>query len=375
MNDHGASLIATIFILVILSLFGAALCVLIATEADTSVNDTRARQALALAEAGIDVGLWNLHRDFSRTWAPDPAVENQLGGGTFTLELSTGPGGQETLRASGYVPDRAGAEAKRVAEITGDLVPESLHEFFEYALWLDGAAVLDYSLISITTSGRGRADFYAGGDVLFRNGSGRKIDGAVRSIGTVTTESWSGDDPSRTVEEGADGIPFPPLNDFGRDWYRQNAFSVLQGDHTYENVQVNLQNGRIYFVEGNLTVGGLTIRGDGALVAGGNVTIAGTIEYRRSSDGPAGIVAFGDIICNQDTDPIDAALYAGGTIDVPSARTIVVRGNLGCRQGLSLAGGANIRIVYDRRLRAWSGGQNVLPTSPSRTFSWREVYK
>ncbi len=371
MNNHGASLIAAIFILLILSLFGAALCVLVATEADTSVRDIRARQALGLAEAGIDIGLWNLHRDFARTWAPDPAVEYPLGSGTFALELTSDSGGSETLTCSGYVPNMAGAEAKRVTRITGNLVPDPLHEFYGYALWFDGRTTFDYSQIAITTAQGGH--FYAGGDIVFKNGSGRKILGTVSSTGTVTKESWSGKDPWRRADEGVDEIAFPPLDDNAEAWYRQNAFSVLSGDLVLENVTRNLRNGRIYLIEGNLTVGNLTIRGTGATVALGDVTITGDITY-QGGDGPLGVVAFGDIHCNQNAD-IDASVYAGGVIRVSVASTIVVNGNIGSRNGLSLANGTGIDVDYDTRLRTWSTGQNVLPTSPSRTFTWREVYK
>jgi hypothetical protein len=375
MNDRGASLVATIFILVILSLFGAALCILVAMEADTGVRDSRSKQALALAEAGIDMGLWNLHGDFENTWAPDPATEYSLGGGTFTMELITGAGGSETLRAVGYVPNRTGTEATRTAEVTGVLVPDPLHGFYAYALWLGVPPTLDYGLYSITTSGRGRADFYAGGDIVFRNGSGGKVDGAVRSTGTVTKESWSGDDPWKTMEEDVDVIEPPPLDGRAEDWYRQNAYSVLEGNRVYQNITMNFQNGRIYFVDGNVTVGDLTVTGEGAIVATGDVTISGTVGYRRSADGPLALVAFEDILCGQSTDPIDASLYAGGTMTVPSAGTIAVHGNLGASDGYSLANGTNITISYDRRLGSWAPGEKVLPTSPSRNLSWREVYK
>lgn len=375
MNNQGASLVATIFILVILSLLGAALCTLIVLDARTGATDLCSMQAFNLADSGIEHGLWKLHGDLDHTWTPDPSIEHSLANGTFTLALNNNKDGTETLYSSGYVPNRASAIAKRVVEISGDLVPAPRHKFYEQALWFDGALAFDYSRFQFTTSGKPRADMYAGGDITFQSGNGQTIAGTVRSAGIVTKDSWTGDDPWGTVEQEVERIPCPPLHNNAKEWYKEHAFSVLPSQTISSDL--NLEAGELYYIEGTITIAeDIKISGNGALVATGDITILGEVAYKKKGSGPLALVSFGDIHCNQATDPLDASLYADGQIVVSTPNvTIKVFGNLGSRQGFAVADNTNIQVNYDKRLSNWTVAEKSLPTAPSRIYTWREVYK
>ena len=145
-----------------------------------------------------------------------------------------------------------------------------------------------------TTAGRD-AHAHSNNDIIFRNGSGRVVDGTVYSAKSVIKEgSWTGT-PWVLMEEGVDVVAPPYLGDETRDWYRERA----QANGTYYDVEHKIFTGlvelgsalnpAIIFVEGKVTIGnakyhrpGNTNRyGVGTIVSGGenggDLTITGKI--------------------------------------------------------------------------------------------------
>lgn len=82
LNSKGVSLIAAIFIIVILAFMGVMFVSLINTASFTSVNDLQSAQALYLAESGIEYALVN------QTF-PNYSATANLGAGSFTVASPT----------------------------------------------------------------------------------------------------------------------------------------------------------------------------------------------------------------------------------------------------------------------------------------------
>ena len=88
--DHkGVSLIAAIFIIVILGFMGVMFVSLINTGSLTSVNDLQSAQALAVAEGGVEYILQNRSFPNYSMNAFNGGTTMNLGGGSFTVDTPT----------------------------------------------------------------------------------------------------------------------------------------------------------------------------------------------------------------------------------------------------------------------------------------------
>ncbi len=90
-NDRGVSLIAAVFIIVVLAFMGVMFVSLITTSSLTSVNDMQSAQALYIAEGGVEYTQYSLAQnlDWYRSASdpmPAPASTTlNLGAGSFTV--------------------------------------------------------------------------------------------------------------------------------------------------------------------------------------------------------------------------------------------------------------------------------------------------
>jgi hypothetical protein len=88
-NSHGVSIIAAIFIIVILGFMGVIFVSLISTGSLTAVNDMQSTQALSIAEGGVEFARYNLSLDNNWYWNTDPeSFARNLGSGQFTVDIS-----------------------------------------------------------------------------------------------------------------------------------------------------------------------------------------------------------------------------------------------------------------------------------------------
>lgn len=88
-NAKGVSIIAAIFIIVVLAFMGVMFLSLVNTGSLTSVNDLQSAQALYIAEGGIEFARLNLALDNNWFWNPDPnSFTRTLGQGQFTAVIS-----------------------------------------------------------------------------------------------------------------------------------------------------------------------------------------------------------------------------------------------------------------------------------------------
>jgi hypothetical protein len=90
LNARGVSIIAAIFILVILAFMGVMFVSLISTGSFTAINDMQSAQALYVAEAGVEYEQRVLARNLIWYRGPDPldALTQTLGAGSFSAAVS-----------------------------------------------------------------------------------------------------------------------------------------------------------------------------------------------------------------------------------------------------------------------------------------------
>jgi hypothetical protein len=93
-NQNGVSLIAAIFLIIVLAFMGVMFVSLINTGSFTSVNDMQSAQALYVAEGGVELAQYSLAQnlDWYRS-ASDPmpapaSTTNNLGAGLFTVSTT-----------------------------------------------------------------------------------------------------------------------------------------------------------------------------------------------------------------------------------------------------------------------------------------------
>jgi hypothetical protein len=88
-NDRGVSLIAAIFIIVVLAFMGVMFVSLINTGSLSSVNDMQSAQAFNVAEGGVEFARYNLSLDGNWYWNPDPnSFIRPLGQGQFSADIT-----------------------------------------------------------------------------------------------------------------------------------------------------------------------------------------------------------------------------------------------------------------------------------------------
>ena len=88
-KQRGVSLIAAIFIIVVLAFMGVMFLSMISTSALTSVNDMQSGQALYIAEGGEEFARITLALDNNWYWNPDPnSFTRTLGQGQFIADIN-----------------------------------------------------------------------------------------------------------------------------------------------------------------------------------------------------------------------------------------------------------------------------------------------
>lgn len=125
MNKKGVSIIAAIFIMLVLSLIIAAVASLVATSGDVAINYWESLETFYIAEAGLawarvkfsppPVGDW--------TFEQPHQASRSIGAGAFTVTTSYDSAPDAvTITSTGYVPDSSTPRSRRVV-VERDIPP------------------------------------------------------------------------------------------------------------------------------------------------------------------------------------------------------------------------------------------------------------
>lgn len=114
-ENAGASLVATIILLLVLSVLGATLASIIVSELYVSTAGVQSEKALHLAEAGVERGIVRVLTD--PDWR-DVTTTEYLGAGHYTMSATNGAEGGTTITSTGIV-DTVRRELEITIFITG----------------------------------------------------------------------------------------------------------------------------------------------------------------------------------------------------------------------------------------------------------------
>ena len=156
--QKGHILIFTLIILSILLILTGVSLNLVHTERNLVQNSHEDKQAIYLAEAGLDQAIRQLNTNSN--YAGESNVT--LGDGTYTIVVS-GSGSSRTIEATGYVPNsndpQATKKLKAEATLDGDNV-----EFF-YGIQVDGGGM------NMSNNSRVNGNLFSNGSISGSNGS------------------------------------------------------------------------------------------------------------------------------------------------------------------------------------------------------------
>lgn len=152
---------------------------LVHTESYSAQRSYVSRQALNLAEAGIEHAIRELNSNSSYTGGTDIA----LGEGTFSVSV-TGTGGTRTIESTGHIPNSTNPLHSRIVRAEASLNAESV-EFF-YGIQVDAGG------ISMGNNAFVDGNVYSNGSIVGLNGATITGDVTVAGgIGDAPTVSWT----------------------------------------------------------------------------------------------------------------------------------------------------------------------------------------
>ncbi len=172
---NGQSLVISLITLAVVLILSASLFSRIANFIRFGSNADLKEQAINLAEAGIDYGLWQLNKT-AGAYTGD--TNKSLGTtGTFTVTVTDKSSNLKTITATGYIPNSTNPRAKQTIKV--DTLTSAQNIAFHYAVQAGtgGVNMQNQALISGTV--------YSNGNIT---GSGSsEIDGDAYAVGTISS--------------------------------------------------------------------------------------------------------------------------------------------------------------------------------------------
>jgi len=197
-----------------------------------------------------------------------------------------------------------------VSAVTAERLPPAL---FDYALFSSSTLEdLRISGASLDVVG----SVHSNEDLRF-NGATINVSDRLDAVGTLINNG-------STINAGLIelGMPVIRMPMYSVSDLRAMCLTRYDGSQHWSGTTINVDGG--LFVDGDLTLTGVTIQGQGMIVATGNIYVHGTQMHYESAD---------DAVC----------LYANKDIEVQGV-DMVVQGNLYAPNGEVGIGGTNVRI-------------------------------
>jgi len=270
------SLLVSIVILILLGVFSGS----IIAERKRQERSYRSLRALNLAEAGVEMAIWELNNGDMTKWDEDEAGDPVS---SFTIKVSgktvgdskvtvTSPGDTTVVQATGYVPEINIAIERRVEK--GVEVHLTYYKgSFEYAIVGRSKLKLEGDETFVT------GDLYCMGSI---SNEGVTVDGWGYATGTITiTEGGTFTD----IEEGVEPISFPVV-DFA-DYESQATVSGDVFDELTVTDNPNFEVPEVLYVRGDFKAVRSTLVRPGIIP--GIIVAEGTIKLDNSTCGASGV--------------------------------------------------------------------------------------
>ncbi len=266
----GYTLIAAVFILLVMALIAIATSTLVSSEAMVAVKNHQSLRAFYIASAGMELYFKELMD--SEDWSTPPQVgPSPFAGGVFVSETTDASSESVTFTVTGLVTVE-GITYRRVigATLAGEIVEEEgLPENFDYSMYISPPG--GGETLYIQGDARIYGDFFYYGPIAM-GGSAHQLDGTVYSIsislsGTASYDEWE------PISIGT--VP---------DWDNSYYDAITEEALTYASQDLNLGygdsidlNGQTHYYR-NISVNwGATVNGPGVLCSTGNPSGNGDI--------------------------------------------------------------------------------------------------
>ncbi|NOZ63451.1 MAG: polymer-forming cytoskeletal protein [Caldiserica bacterium] len=350
MNKKGIIGILSLFLMLVLVLFGAAIALITRAHYKNMVDKADGVKSLYLAEAGVERAIWKLNNDSSSQDTGILYSNEPLGDGYYTVETfldGVDTDTRITILSTGFLKGGRGKKRVRKKILIRNL--GSMGSFTKYALFwgnTDGVGTVNINnSVDITRLGSASGDVFANGDISINHAS-RIAPGLVYSTGTV---SGGG-----VYTPGGVPNPVPQFPTLDTSYYDSKltiAGTQPPGDWSLKGSTYNL-NGSTLYVNGNVTIWTMAeLIGPGSIVATGNITL------RNSSDiSNVELIAGGTL-------RVENAVNVGGDNLLYSSTNIVIRNAASITGNILSPGNITIENSAEVRGIVYSGGTTQLRNS------------
>jgi hypothetical protein len=280
----GFTLIATVFIILVVTLLAITTSTLVSSDAVVAVKNYHSLDAFYIASTGVEYYLKQLEGDTD--WTTPPTKESKaFSGGYFSITTTNESKNRITYISTGMVTIGATTYRRGIQSTiqrTGGGLSAILGEFVLYWGGGEGTGSTIGNNANIT------GDIYVGSDLDI--GNNVDIDGDTYASGEVST--GTNFDSTGTVESGAEP-PFetPTLETTFYDSQIAIAAGQPAGNWTFTNTTLVNQT---KYVHGNVMVnnnGNIYVTGTATIVATGKVTLTNNVDV----DDYLTVIAGGDI--------------------------------------------------------------------------------
>lgn len=265
--------------------------------------------ALAYAEAGVNMGLWQINNG-NLTYGQTAVLDSSLAGGQFEVTTTSCGTDCKYITSTGYTPSKANADTTKTVRVKINGVAGSTTMVFNYS------AQSNANQVSMSNNATIKGSAYSYGPIYMNNGA--KITGNATSAGTTPTTSYisgtnnakiNGNATAYTISGASnfvDGVkktgsypaqqnsPIAPadLNNTIDTWEAAaTAGGVHNGDITITN-NATTSLGPLQ-INGNLTItNNAVLKMTGTIWVNGNITVTnnGVIYLDSSYGNNSGII-------------------------------------------------------------------------------------
>ncbi|MFH1683392.1 MAG: pilus assembly PilX N-terminal domain-containing protein [Candidatus Margulisiibacteriota bacterium] len=294
-NKKGFTLVAAVFILLVMTLLAITTSTFVASDAVVAVKNYNSLDAFYIASSGMEYYMKQLDGDDN--WSTPPAGKvKDFSGGTFIIETTNESRNRITFTSTGLVTVE-GTTYSRVIRPTIQRTTGGLSDILsEYVVYWGGGGSGDGSTIDNNATIVG--DIFINSDLTL--GNNINITGDALSTGSI--EVGSGTSVTGTIETGIEP-PYPPptlettyydgqiavaaTSSLESQIYDDTTFSnttYVKGDVTFDlNANISVAGNAVIVATGKVTVKNNVIVGDNlTVIAGGIIDISNNAILGKS---------------------------------------------------------------------------------------------
>jgi hypothetical protein len=286
--------------------------------------------ALAYAEAGVNLGLWQINNG-NLTYGQTPVLDNSLAGGQFEVTVTSCGTDCKYITSVGYTPTKAKPDSTRTVRVKINGVTSTTTLNFNYS------AQSSANQISMSNNATIKGSAYSFGPINLNNGS--TITGNATSAGTTPTTSYISGTNNSKINGNAYAYTISGGNNFIKGTKTTGTYPPTQAPPIASaDLDSNIDTWEAAAAAGGATNGNVTLSGIN--------NVLGPIEIN------------GDLnITNGSKVKITGTVWVNGNISVSNNSTIYLDPSYGNNSGIMIADYKSDRSDYTKGII--SLGNNV----------------